>query len=132
MNLISNQFYIFAQSPDGAADKAKDILTKITTFKIAEAMATVVVTYLLIQLSSRLLFWLSERVAKEWRLRVKQFVPGSKGQGAGVSKHRDFHDHDLHDCQPSRIYTEIHLKQRRASKKWCDNTSRDQISDQEG
>ncbi|MEM1251837.1 MAG: mechanosensitive ion channel domain-containing protein [Cyanobacteria bacterium P01_H01_bin.21] len=67
--------YIFAQSPDGAADKAKDILTKITTFKIAEAIATILVAYLLIQLFSRLLFWLSERVVKEWRLRVKQFVP---------------------------------------------------------
>lgn len=67
--------YGFAQTSEGAADKAKDILTNITTFKIAEAIVTVLVTYLLIQLFSRLLFWLSERVAKEWRLRVKQFVP---------------------------------------------------------
>lgn len=67
--------YTFAQAADGAADKAQDILTKITTFKIAEAIAVVLVTYVLIQLFSRILFWLSERVAKEWRLRIKQFVP---------------------------------------------------------
>lgn len=75
MTLLSKLIYVLAQSPEGAADKAKDILTKITTFKIAEAITTVLIAYLLIQLLSRLLFWLSERVAKEWRLRIKQFVP---------------------------------------------------------
>ncbi|MBE9068355.1 mechanosensitive ion channel [Leptolyngbya cf. ectocarpi LEGE 11479] len=64
-----------AQASDSATDKAKDILTEITTFKVVEALTVVITAYLLIQLSSRLLFWLSERVAKESRLRIKQFVP---------------------------------------------------------
>ncbi|MEM9805071.1 MAG: mechanosensitive ion channel family protein, partial [Cyanobacteria bacterium P01_D01_bin.56] len=64
-----------AQSADGAAEKAKDIIAEITTFKLVEAVIIVLTTYFLIQVFSRLLFWLSERVAKEWRLRIKQFVP---------------------------------------------------------
>lgn len=64
-----------AQTSGSATEKAKDILTEITTFKIVWALTVVVAAYLLIQLSSRLLFWLSERVAKESRLRIKQFVP---------------------------------------------------------
>ena len=64
-----------AQMPEEAADKAKDILTKITTVKILETIVIVLAAYLLVQLLNRLLFWLSEQVAKEWRLRIKQFVP---------------------------------------------------------
>ncbi|MEO0352271.1 MAG: mechanosensitive ion channel domain-containing protein [Cyanobacteria bacterium P01_A01_bin.15] len=64
-----------AQTPDGAAEKARDIIAEITTFKLVEAVIIVLTAYFLIQVFSRLLFWLSERVAKEWRLRIKQFVP---------------------------------------------------------
>ena len=60
---------------ENAASRAKDILTELTTLKIVEAIAVVIFTYLLIQILDRALFWISERVAKEWRLRIKQFVP---------------------------------------------------------
>lgn len=69
------RFYGFAQTSDEATHGASEILTKITTFKIVEAVVIILAAYLLLQLSSRLLFWLSERVVKEWRLRIKQFVP---------------------------------------------------------
>lgn len=75
MNLFLDLAAVLAQTPQEAKDKAQDILTKITTFKLAEAIATVLIAYLLIELLSRLLFWLSEKVAKEQRLKIKQFVP---------------------------------------------------------
>lgn len=54
---------------------AKDILAEITAIKLVEILVIVLVSYLLILGSERFLLWISERVKKEWRLQIKQFVP---------------------------------------------------------
>ena len=79
-------FYWLAQSAGDAAKEAgdaaketaeqtKDIVSKITTGKVAQAVFIVLATYLILKLLDKLLIWLSEKIAKEWRLRVKQFLP---------------------------------------------------------
>lgn len=57
------------------ADKAKEILTQITAEKITRALLILVATYLAIQISDRLVIWISERVPRGRRLQVKQFLP---------------------------------------------------------
>lgn len=71
-------FYLAQSVGDSAqetAEQAKDLLTEITLMKIVEATIIVVVAFALTKLLDRVLFWVSEKIAKEWRLRVKQFVP---------------------------------------------------------
>ena len=58
-----------------AAIQARDILTELTATKLVETLVIGIVTYALIEGSKRLLLWISERIPKEWRLQVKQFVP---------------------------------------------------------
>ncbi|PZD75212.1 Mechanosensitive channel MscK [Acaryochloris thomasi RCC1774] len=57
------------------AEKAKDILAQITAGKVTRALLIVLAAYLAIQIFDKLIIWLSERVPREWRLRVKQFLP---------------------------------------------------------
>lgn len=70
---------ILAQSAEDAAretaEQTKDIVSKITTGKVAQALLILLVTYISLKLLDRIVTWLSERTAKEWRLRVKQFLP---------------------------------------------------------
>ncbi len=71
--------FVLAQSANDAAketaEQTKELITKITTWKISQGLIIVAVSYITIKVVDRLVIWLSEQVAKEWRLRVKQFLP---------------------------------------------------------
>ena len=71
--------FIFAQSGSDAvretAEGTKEILTKITTWKVTQALIILLLCYVVLRLIDWLLVWLSERIAREWRLQVKQFLP---------------------------------------------------------
>ncbi|MCJ8283356.1 MAG: mechanosensitive ion channel family protein [Rivularia sp. ALOHA_DT_140] len=77
--VIENYPFIFAQSANDAAkdtaEQTKQIITEITTWKIGQGLIVLVVSYILIKVVDKLVVWLSEQVAKEWRLRIKQFLP---------------------------------------------------------
>ena len=79
MSIVSNQWYFLAQSAGDTAketaDQTKEIVSKITTDKIAQALLIILAAYLTLKILDKLVIWLSERIAKEWRLRVKQFLP---------------------------------------------------------
>ena len=66
--------YVLAQSGD-AAGKTRELLTKITTLKITKAIIILLACYIVLGLIDKLVDWVSERIAKEWRLQVKQFIP---------------------------------------------------------
>lgn len=78
----SNLYWLAQSAADSAKDAAedtaeqtKDIVSKITTGKVAQAIFVLLATYLILKLIDKLIIWLSEKIAKEWRLRVKQFLP---------------------------------------------------------
>ena len=77
--MIDYQFYYLAQSAgDAAKETAKDtqeIISKITTDKLFQGLLILLAAYLTLKITDKLVNWLSERTAKEWRLRVKQFLP---------------------------------------------------------
>lgn len=79
MSSIHYQFYLLAQSAQDAAketaEQTQDIISQITTGKIAQGFFILIAAYLSLKILDRLVLWLSERIAKEWRLRVKQFLP---------------------------------------------------------
>ena len=68
--------YIFAQSAGEAAqetaEETKQLLTKITTLKITQAVIVLLACYIILSLIDKLVVWISERIAREWRLQVKQ------------------------------------------------------------
>ena len=66
--------YVLAQSGD-AAGKTRELLTKITTLKITKAIIILLACYIVLGLIDKLVDWVSEKIAKEWRLQVKQFIP---------------------------------------------------------
>jgi small-conductance mechanosensitive channel len=76
-------FYWLAQSAaDSAGDAAKetaeqtkDLVSKITTGKVTQAIIILLATYFILKILDRLILWLSEKIDKAWRLRVKQFLP---------------------------------------------------------
>ncbi len=78
-----SNFYWLAQSAGESAgdaaretvEETRDIVAKISPEKIALAVLVLLGTYLTLKLIDQLINWLSERIAKEWRLRVKQFLP---------------------------------------------------------
>ena len=76
---IPLHIYFLAQSAGDAAketvENTKDIVSKITTGKIAQGIFILIAAYLILRVTDRVVIWLSERIAKEWRLRVKQFLP---------------------------------------------------------
>ncbi|MEM7761347.1 MAG: mechanosensitive ion channel family protein [Cyanobacteria bacterium P01_A01_bin.40] len=76
---FNDQFYLLAQSAGEAAsetaEQTKDIVSKITTGKVAQAVFILLTAFLILRILDRVVIWLSERIAKEWRLRVKQFLP---------------------------------------------------------
>lgn len=73
------QFYWLAQSAGDAAketaEQTKSVVSKITTGKVAQAVFILIATYLILKLLDWLVNWLSERIARGWRLRVKQVLP---------------------------------------------------------
>ncbi len=58
-----------------AAKETSRIITRITTWKITQALIVVLVCYICLKLIDRLVIWISEKIAREWRLQVKQFLP---------------------------------------------------------
>lgn len=76
---MTRQFYWLAQSTGQAAqetaEETRRIVSKITTGKVAQAIFILLATYLILRILDTVVIWLSERIAKEWRLRVKQFLP---------------------------------------------------------
>lgn len=81
LSLMYLNFYVLAQSnsngnaAEETAKQAQEVITQITRGKIAQAFIALAFSYILIKVVDKLLNWLSERVAKEWRLQVKQFLP---------------------------------------------------------
>ena len=74
---MTNYPLILAQSGDNAAkdtaEQTKQIITEITTWKISQGLIVLVISYITIQVVDKLVIWVSEQVAKEYRLQVKQF-----------------------------------------------------------
>lgn len=74
--------YWLAQSGDNAIEKTaedtQEILSKITIDKIVQALFIIVAAYLTLKLLDKVIIWFSERISKEWRLQVKQFLPFSR------------------------------------------------------
>ncbi len=70
---------VLAQSAGDAAtetaEQTKQLISKITTWKIGQGLIILAISYITIKVVDKLVIWLSEQVAKEWRLRVKQFLP---------------------------------------------------------
>lgn len=64
-----------SQAASDTASQTRKILTEITGPKVLQALIILVVAYVTIKAVDGLVTWLSERVAKERRLRVMQFQP---------------------------------------------------------
>lgn len=75
----SPHIYWLAQSAgeaaENTAERTREIVSKITTDKIIQGLLILLAAYLTLKLLDRIVNLLSERIAKEWRLRVKQFLP---------------------------------------------------------
>ena len=72
------QYYLAQSAGDAAketAEQTKRIVSNITTDKIIQGLIILLAAYIILRVVDRLVNWLSERIAKEWRLRVKQFLP---------------------------------------------------------
>ncbi len=76
---INYQVYLLAQSAGDAvketAEQTREIVSKITAGKIAQGFFILIAAYLTLKILDKLVLWVSEKIAKEWRLRVKQFLP---------------------------------------------------------
>ncbi|WP_019508295.1 mechanosensitive ion channel family protein [Pleurocapsa sp. PCC 7319] len=72
-------WYVLAQSAGDAAqetaEETKQLLSKITTWKVTQAILIVLLCYVSLRIIDWLIIWVSERIAREWRLQVKQFIP---------------------------------------------------------
>ena len=68
--MINSQFYWLGQSSSN-----NDMISKITVGKLIQGLLILVSAYLVLKVVDKLIIWLSERIAKQWRLRVKQFLP---------------------------------------------------------
>ena len=71
--------FILAQSAGEAAketaDQTKELLTKITTGKIVQALIIILFCLIALRVVEWLVNWGSEKIARERRLRVKQLLP---------------------------------------------------------
>lgn len=67
--------FLLAQANSNTATSTQDLLTKITTWKITQALIVLVLSYIILRVIDKLVIWTSERIASEWRLQVKQFLP---------------------------------------------------------
>ena len=79
MSIVYYQIYLLAQSAGDVTkettEETKDVISKITTEKIAQAVFILLSAYLILRILDQVVIWFSEKIAKEWRLRVKQFLP---------------------------------------------------------
>ena len=79
---LSFNWYIFAQSAGDAAketaEETKQLLTKITTWKVTQAVIIILICYATLIVVDWLIIWVSERIAREWRLQIKQLIPISR------------------------------------------------------
>ena len=79
LNYLNDQYYLLAQSAGNTAqetaEETKKIVSKITTDKLVQAFLILLAAYLTLKILDKLVIWLSEKIAKSWRLRVKQFLP---------------------------------------------------------
>lgn len=77
--MMNYQIYLLAQSAESAAqetaEETREIVSKITTAKLTQALFILLIAYICLRLLDNLVNWLSEKTAKEWRLRIKQFLP---------------------------------------------------------
>ena len=73
------QFYWLAQSAGESAqetaEETREVVSKITTGKVAQAIFILLAAYLTLKILDKVVIWVSEKIAKGWRLRVKQFLP---------------------------------------------------------
>ncbi|MEL6930694.1 MAG: mechanosensitive ion channel family protein, partial [Cyanobacteria bacterium J06600_6] len=77
-DLNTHNFWLAQSAGDAAqetVETTQEIVSKIIADKLLQALLILLAAYLILKLSDRLVTWLSERIAKEWRLRVKQFLP---------------------------------------------------------
>ncbi|MEO0926594.1 MAG: mechanosensitive ion channel family protein [Cyanobacteria bacterium J06643_13] len=79
MSIIDYHGYYLAQSAgdkaQSAAAETQEIVSQITADKLFQAVLILLAAYLTLRVLDRLVTWLSEKIAKEWRLKVKQFLP---------------------------------------------------------
>ena len=89
MNLLAKLpvWTLIAQSGQGSAqdsakeaasetaDQTRELISKITGPKLLQALIIIVVCYVIIRGVDALVIWLSEKVARHNRLRIKQFQP---------------------------------------------------------
>ncbi len=77
MFTINYHLHLFAQfaGDTATATEAKEIVSKLTTYKLIQGLLILLAAYLTLKFLDKLVIWLSERIAKGWRLRVKQFLP---------------------------------------------------------
>ena len=70
---------ILAQSAKDAveetANDTKEIVSKITTWKITQALIVILLALIILKVIDKSIIWISERTAREWRLRIKQSLP---------------------------------------------------------
>lgn len=64
-----------SETASETADQTRELISKITGPKIFQALIIIVVCYLTIKAVDALVTWLSEKVARHNRLRIKQFQP---------------------------------------------------------
>ena len=71
--------YFLAQSAGDAAgktsDQTKELLTRITTWKVTQALIVILSCYIALRVIDWFIIWISEKIAREWRLQVKQLLP---------------------------------------------------------
>ncbi len=75
--VINDQLYWLAQSSLNTiqGNSNNDMISKITIQKVIQGLLVLASAYLILKAVDKLIIWLSERIAKKWRLRVKQFLP---------------------------------------------------------
>lgn len=78
MNSYPSLYFLAQSAGDAAqetAEETKEIISQITTGKVAQAIFILLAAYAILKVLDKLIIWLSEKIAKEWRLQVKQFLP---------------------------------------------------------
>ena len=66
---------LLAQASKNTAERASEIISEITTFKVIQGIIIVAITYGAIWTTEKLISWLSEKVPLRFRLPVKQSIP---------------------------------------------------------
>ena len=76
---IQPHIYFLAQSSGQLAQEATkdttEVISQITIEKIIQGIFVILTAYVVLRVIDKVIIWISEKIAKEWRLRVKQFLP---------------------------------------------------------